>query len=170
MEIGTFNYEDIFVFIFGLMSVLIVIFSIYLRKRFFKREKDKTITIKMENGTKYEIPLDLPEGDFKKLLIKLKSLENIDAKKAKKNNEAGLVSIDILVTIVPAIIAILFTVTYIYLLIANKGNIDYNPPKELTYAMTTILGYYFGVGVTSATTKGKPLSKDEINELINKHQ
>jgi len=152
----------------GLMGVFTLIFN--LKKGFFKRKKDKTITIKMENGSKYEIPSDLPEEDFKKLLIKLKSLENTDAKKAIKNNEAGLVSTDILVQLVPAIIAILFTVTYLYLIIANKGKTDYSVPKELTSAMTTIIGYFFGIGVANATNKGKPLSKDEINELINKQR
>jgi len=152
----------------GLMGVFTLIFN--LKEGFFKRKKDKTITIKMRNGSKYEIPSDLPEEDFKKLFIKLKSLENTDVKKVQKNNEAGLVSNDFLVYIVPAIIAILFAVTFLYLIIANQGKTDYSVPNELTSAMTTIIGYFFGIGVANATNKGKPLSKYEINELINKPQ
>jgi len=152
----------------GLMGVFTLIFN--LKERFFKRKKDKIITIKMRNGSKYEIPSDLPEEDFKKLFIKLKSLENTDVKKVQKNNEAGLVSNDFLVYIVPAIIAILFAVTFLYLIIANQGKTDYSVPNELTSAMTTIIGYFFGIGVANATNKGKPLSKYEINELINKPQ
>ncbi len=143
---------------------------LYFKKRFFRRKKDKTITIKMENGSKYEIPSDLPGEDFKKLLIKLKSLENTEAKKAKKNNEAGFVSNDILVYIVPAIIAILFAVTFLYLIITNQGKPNYSVPKELSSAMTIIIGYFFGIGAANATNKGKTLSRDEINELINKQQ
>jgi len=152
----------------GLMGVFTLIFN--LKEGFFKRKKDKTITIKMRNGSKYEIPSDLPEEDFKKLFIKLKSLENTDVKKVQKNNEAGLASNDFLVYIVPAIIAILFAVTFLYLIIANQGKTDYSVPNELTSAMTTIIGYFFGIGVANATNKGKPLSKYEINELINKPQ
>jgi len=152
----------------GLIGVFTLIFN--LKEGFFKRKKDKTITIKMRNGSKYEIPSDLPEEDFKKLFIKLKSLENTDVKKVQKNNEAGLASNDFLVYIVPAIIAILFAVTFLYLIIANQGKTDYSVPNELTSAMTTIIGYFFGIGVANATNKGKPLSKYEINELINKPQ
>ena len=160
--------EIITAFLAGLMGVFTLTSS--LKKRFFERKKDKTITIKMENGSKFEIPSNLPEEDFKKLIIKLKSLENTDVKKAQKNNEAGLVYNEFLVYIVPAIIAVLFAVTFLYLIIANQGKPDYSVPKELSSAMTTIIGYFFGIGVANATNKGKPLSKYEINELINKQR
>ena len=149
----------------------LVAIGIYLNKASLKkRKKDKIITIKMENGSNYDIPSDIAGGDFKKLLNTLKSLENTDVKKAQKNNEAGLASNEFLVYIVPAIIAILFAVTYLYLIIAHQGETNYSVPKELTSLMTTIIGYFFGMGVANATNKGKPLSKDEINDLINKQR
>ena len=65
-------------------------------------------------------------------------------------NLSGYVAVEALLLIVPGIIALMFAGTFVYLLIANQENPNYSTPKELTAAMTTIIGYYFGIGTSSA--------------------
>ncbi|MGA2939222.1 MAG: hypothetical protein ABSF52_19290 [Syntrophobacteraceae bacterium] len=65
-------------------------------------------------------------------------------------NLKGHVAVEALLLIVPGIIALMFAGTFVYLLIANQGDPNYSTPKELTAAMTTIIGYYFGIGASHA--------------------
>ncbi len=81
------------------------------------------------------------------------------------NNLKGYVTAEALLVIVPGIIALLFAGTFVYLLIANQGNPNYSTPTELSAAMTTIIGYYFGIGTSKAIrakqSRQKPGGKAE---------
>jgi hypothetical protein len=83
-----------------------------------------------------------------------------------KIGQEGYAGVEALLLIVPGIIALLFAGTFVYLLIHNQGNPNYSTPKELGAAMTTIIGYYFGVGAASAINKSKAISVDELNQLL----
>ncbi len=65
----------------------------------------------------------------------------------------GYVSVEALLLIVSGIIALMFAGTFVCLLIANQGNPNDSTPKELTAAMTTIIGYYFGIGTNAIRAK-----------------
>jgi hypothetical protein len=140
-------------------------FSLGFRKRYRK----SNISIRMHTGQKYELPPDIPKEDLDRLIEKISSDSEIVITKPKKNtltDDAGIVLIDFFLFIVPAIIALLFAGTFAYLLIAHQNNPDYATPKELSAAMTTIIGYFFGVGATTAANKGKTLTMEEIRGMI----
>ncbi len=80
--------------------------------------------------------------------------------------ESGLVSVEALLLIVPGVIALMFAGTFIYLIIANQANPGYSTPKELGAAMTTIIGYYFGVGASTAINKSKTVSLEELSQQL----
>ena len=94
--------------------------------------------------------------------------ENIDfeVKKTKKNDERGFILSDLFLYFVPGVIALLFAGTFVYLLISNQATPEYTTPKELSSAMTMIIGYFFGVGVSSAANKGKTLTEEDIKGLL----
>lgn len=58
---------------------------------------------------------------------------------------------DLVLTVVPAIIALVMVASSVYLMIWTDKEI----PPFLINSMTTILGYYFGMGVNSSISNGK---------------
>ena len=59
----------------------------------------------------------------------------------------------------------LFAGTFVYLLIKNSASPTYATPTELTTAMTAIIGYYFGVGASSAFRAGKTVTEERVKEV-----
>lgn len=58
---------------------------------------------------------------------------------------------DFVLLVVPAIIALAMVGTSVYLMVWTDKEI----PAFLVNSMTTILGYYFGIGVNSNLSNGK---------------
>jgi hypothetical protein len=173
----------------GIASILAAL----LRRR---REQSVSFRMKGENVKRIEIPADTSAEDIKKLIEvlhqakqekrieiptdsspeakelgeKVKQIigENVEIRKGKPPNDAGLVIIDFLICIVPGVIALLFAGTYLYLLMANRQDPNYETPKELSSAMTTIIGYLFGMGVSHATDRAVTLTGDEVRRLSSK--
>ena len=61
--------------------------------------------------------------------------------------------LEVVMTLVPALIALALVVAFVYLVIENSAVVDYEVPGALVNSLTTILGYYFGVATTTAATK-----------------
>jgi len=68
---------------------------------------------------------------------------------------------EVCLNLTPAIIAILLALTMVFLLIAHRDTADYKTPDELRNALTVIIGYYFGRGVSGATSSGDRGGGDE---------
>jgi hypothetical protein len=153
--------------IMGLIGVIVGIKN-WVRpkqKMKFKIEIDDKIVDLSEVKSELEKELILKVlGDTKSAGASLKA----DKTLGKKVNQEGYADIEALLLVVPGIIAILFAGTFIYLLIHNQGNPDYSTPKELGAAMTTIIGYYFGIGASSAINKSKTVSVEELIKQLNK--
>ena len=151
----------------GIASVLKGILG-FLRKR----EKLPSIRIKTESGHQFEVPSDISHEDLSKLINKLTESDKKDlgasivGVKKDEKNEGGFVTSEFLMYFVPGIIAIAFAGTFIYLLIAHQDVDGYSIPKELSSSMATILGYFFGVGVSNAANKSDQLSAEDIQQLI----
>lgn len=157
-----------FAALLGILSLFKGIFS-------YKNKEDKTILMKLKDGTILKIPSDISNKDFEKLIPKLRDVETIDniKTKLKKNenlNEAGFISSEFFLFFVPGIIALLFAGTFVYLIIVKRDIPNYSTPKELGSAMTTIIGYFFGVGVTTAANKGKTLELSDVKKLIDENE
>jgi len=86
------------------------------------------------------------------------------------SKEKGSIVLEVLLLVIPGIIALLFASTFIYLLVENKGNPNYQTPGELRSAMTTIIGYYFGIGAATAVSKGKKVTIEELYDLLQKEE
>jgi hypothetical protein len=153
--------------ILGLSSVLKSIFNLK-----GKRKAKGSISINFKDGHRIEVPSDIPHEDLEKLINRLKETESKDlgasivGVKQKEKNEGGFVTSEFLMYFVPGVIAIAFAGTFIYLIISHQDTAGYNIPKELSSAMATIIGYFFGVGVSNATNKGQQLSAEDIQKLI----
>jgi hypothetical protein len=134
-------------------------------KRFVSRKVNRIII--QSEDERINIPANISKEDLEKLREKLKEIEigEIELKKDVSKN-SGLIKIDFLILVVPGIIALLFAGTFIYLIVSHQDTPNYTTPKELGAAMTTIIGYYFGIGASAAVNKGKTLSLEEIKKLI----
>ena len=135
-----------------------------------RRKEKRTITISIKGGEKIEIPADTPPKDLEKLIEKLQQTERIeiDLRTKEHMNERGFVAGEFFLYLVPGIIALLFAITFVYLLISNRQDSNYKTPQELSSAMTVIIGYFFGVGVSAAANKSKTLTSEDIKRLIEK--
>src|SRR5262245_14105641 len=109
----------------GLMSVVL---ALYRRVRDLKYESESE-PIMMEIGDiKIEIPRNTSDEDVKHLLELVRKNKVSEIKKKVRHatsSQAGSVAIDILLLIVPGIIALLFAGTFIYLLVANQNVPNY---------------------------------------------
>ncbi len=111
----------------------------------------------------------------KMLLSEVTSLDRKihDQKKTKNmkphkehRKEHGFVISDFFLYFVPGIIALLFAGTFVYLVVQNQENPNYSAPKELGSAMTMIIGYFFGMGVSSVADKGNTLTEEDVKRLV----
>jgi hypothetical protein len=170
-------------FLGGMLSVVSIAISIYGFKlaRDHAKNKYKTVASVMDN---MEIKItkarregkSLSENDRKELEVKLAGLEKIieDYRTGKmeektKNKQQGFISQDFMLYAVPAIIALTFTFTLVYLLISNQSNVNYQSPEVLKSGLSTIVGYYFGVAVKeSPKEKSSPseMSPEEFKKQI----
>lgn len=149
--------------IVGISGVLKTIIDLFIKK---KRDISK-ITIQGKNGDKIEIPADIPVKDIEKLLRKVSAIDIDDILKYDKTkNEEGFVISEFFLYFVPGVIALLFAGTFIYLIVSHQQDPNYTTPKELSSAMTMIIGYFFGIGVSSAANKGKTLTENDIKRII----
>ncbi|MFZ2725279.1 MAG: hypothetical protein WAX77_03405 [Methylococcaceae bacterium] len=155
----------------AIISTIVSSFSLVQGIKKFKHRKESSVSeikIKLKTGDIYEINTNnLSIKDIEEIILQLakedieKNIEPVNSK------ETGNILLEVLLLIIPAIIALLFAVTFVYLLVKNEANQQYATPKELQAAMTTILGYYFGIGASSAVNKGKILSPEEIKAILN---
>lgn len=130
-----------------------------------QRNNQVTITVQLDSGRKYEINTSqVSKEDIEKLLLRL--TEPSETKSTPASKETGSVLAEVLLLIIPGLIALMLAGTFIYLLIVNQVTPNYSTPKELGAAMTTIMGYYFGLGASAAANKGQVLSPEEVRALI----
>jgi len=150
-----------------LTAVAAVLGILLWASRWLAREKKSEFTIETD-GQKIEIPSDLSAEELRKLLEIIKESPKGTKKKEQSatSSESGFVTTEFLLFVVPGVIALLFAGTFIYLLVANQNTPNYATPKELSAALTTILGYYFGVGASTAANKGKTVSARDVKKLI----
>ena len=135
---------------------------------FLQSKKGKSsIKISISEGNRIEIPGNTSPEEIEKLIEKLQQIDNIEVelKKDALNNEKGFILSEVFLYLVPGIIALLFSGTFIYLIVNHQDKPNYTTPKELSSAMTMIIGYFFGVGAAAASNKGKTLTPDEIKKL-----
>lgn len=144
-------------------TTLLGFIGIVIGLRLFLSRKGRSISIKVKIGDTIVEVNGVKKEDVSKVLEKLTLIEQAEPEKKvrKDNGQEGYASVEALLLIVPGIIALLFAGTFIYLIITNQGNPNYSTPKELSAAMTTIIGYYFGIGASSAINKGKIISIEE---------
>ena len=151
-----------------------------IKRVFFKKETDFKIKLHSD-GPKVDLDmaaldkyLDTLTNEQAQMLEQLsKAMERLeklseDRKPPSGHNskEEGKILLDVLLLIVPGIIALGFAGTFIYLLIQNQDKPDYSTPKELQGAMTTIIGYYFGLGAATAMDKGQVVSAEDIAKAL----
>jgi len=168
-----------------LLSISAVIISIIALYYHYHKSRNLTFDILMTQleikSKKARRKAQFLSGDEKAdLLIKLDGIDKIiqdyhegklDEEISKmKQKEAGFASVDFLLYVVPAIIALTFTFTLVYLLIVNQANPQYQSPDVLKSGLSTIIGYYFGVTVKDKSNPQVPsletISLDEIKKLI----
>ena len=130
-----------------------------------KRGSKSSITFE-SNGQRYVIDSSqVSKEHIDKLLLQV--TEPTKEKETPTSKETGNVLAEALLLIIPGVIALMLAGTFIYLLIVNQATPNYSTPKELGSAMTTIIGYYFGLGASLAINKAEVLSPDQVKALIN---
>ncbi|OED85093.1 hypothetical protein [Vibrio crassostreae] len=87
--------------------------------------------------------------------------------KRSSNKQSGFMSHDFLLYAVPAIIALTFTFTLVYLLVANQAVENYQSPEVLKSGLSTIIGYYFGVAVKNSPPQDPDKRLDELQKQLN---
>lgn len=148
-------------FVIGILGILIGV------KNLISSKRKKKIRLKIDDKI-----IDISEVEKELILKVLKSSRvkkrphTIGKTSSKKLSQEGYAGVEALLLIVPGIIALLFAITFVYLLIHNQENPTYSTPKELGAAMTTIIGYYFGVGASSAINKSKTISAEALNREL----
>ncbi len=149
------------------VSVVTGVIGVILGMKSYLKPVRKNRELRIEIGDR---AIDLSKMNNLDINKILESIEKIQADKQENadahRRQAGYVSVEALLLIVPGIIALMFAGTFIYLLIANQGNPNYSTPKELTAAMTTIIGYYFGIGASTAIRKSKTITPEDFKKLI----
>lgn len=174
------------IFVGGIGLFSIIYSSLFLRK------KDKNrITISSRDGRRLSLPSDISSEDIEKLSKimrenkdfmdkfesntikgyddKKKDMEIIDdyyTKEKEKEKENGYVVRDFLIYVIPGIIAVLFSGTYVYLIISNQHVQNYKAPEELADTLKAILGYFAGLTASSVSSKDDVLSKEDVRKII----
>jgi len=160
-------------FIVPVLSVVAGIGGIIAASRSWttKSKAKKSIKLQIGDLEKFEISSDVTDEELDRLIeiLRKKLVEGHSIPTPKRSKESGFITQEFFLLGVPGIIALLLFITFIYLIVQNQANTDYATPKELNTAMTTILGYYFGIGASTATSKGKILSTTEVREIIDQY-
>jgi len=144
----------------ALISIVVSIAGIAKGLRTWFDGNDKKVCIEVD-GMKFAVGEMRPETveELMKVLTKPPATTN-------KSPEGGFVLAEVLLFLVPGIIAVLFAAAFVYLAIANQNVPNYATPKELTAAMTTIIGYYFGVGASAAASKSNTVTVNELQQKL----
>jgi hypothetical protein len=145
----------------ALISIVVSIAGIAKGLRAWFERNDTKVCIEVD-GMKIAIGEVRPEAveELVKVLTKGRG------QATTKSPEAGFVLAEVLLFLVPGIIALLFAGAFVYLSIANQTVPNYTTPKELTAAMTTIIGYYFGVGASTAASKSNTVTASELEQKL----
>jgi hypothetical protein len=131
-------------------------------KRLFRKKK---VTVELKDGTKVELKSDQVTPE--QIQVILDSLaDRPKTSGVPRSTESGTVVLEILLLVIPGIIALLFAGAFIYLLLQNQGNPNYSTPEELRGAMTTIIGYYFGLGAAKALNSVDTVSASQLLEML----
>lgn len=139
-------------------SALYVVIRGMIRSRRMKYWGPMVITIEDPAGKKYSLrAADLRYEDLIKLLA---ILESSSPQRRSLSAEAGEVSVEALLMTVPAVIALLFVVSILYMALTT-GQI----PDPLVNWLTVIIGYYFGVGAKSVGG-GQTLTPQQAQALL----
>ena len=64
------------------------------------------------------------------------------------HSKKGFLYVEVLVYVIPAMISLCLVGTFIYLIINNQSTPDYKCPEELRSGLSTVLGFYFGMGAS----------------------
>jgi hypothetical protein len=130
-----------------------------IRSRRMKKWGPMRITIEDPAGKKYSLQAaDLSYDDLVKLIA---ILEANSTRRHTYSSESGAVTLEALLITVPAVIALLFVVTILYMAVSS-GNI----PEPLVNWLTVIIGYYFGVGAKSVGGSGHSLTPQQAQALL----
>lgn len=154
---------------FGVLGIYIGVSNILRRG---KEPKSAVTTLAIERyGERLEVDTKTLSADelekvFQALTRVSERKKRRSVTRAAPTQEQGYITSEFLVYVVPGVIALLFAIAFVYLLVHNDGTAGYSVPKELTTAMTTIVGYYFGIGASAATHKAKHLTAAEARRLI----
>jgi hypothetical protein len=144
-----------------LVAIVALYFAIrgIVRSRRMKYWGPMLITIEDPQGRKYSLQAaDLRYDD----LVKLLAVLNANAARRRPHSaEAGAVSLEALLMTVPAIIALLFVVTILFMAVRNNSI-----PDPLVNWLTVIIGYYFGVGAKSVSSTGQKVTPQQAEELL----
>lgn len=129
-----------------------------LRSRKMKYWGPMVITIEDPRGKKYSLQAgDLQYDD----LVRLLDILDGNTKQQKPlSSQSGRVSMDAILMVVPALIALLFVCSILFM--ALKGS---TIPDPLVNWLTVIIGYYFGVGANSVA-KGRAITAEEAQRLV----
>ncbi len=79
----------------------------------------------------------------------------------KDEKKKGFIDVNFLLYFVPALIAVGFSFTMLFLFIVNAEKDGYETPDSLTNSVTTILGYYFGIATSERHAKAKAAKQSE---------
>jgi len=153
--------EIIIVILSAFLGILALILNIY--KIRMKRKKKQLYTIKDLEKLKKILQSEITSLD-RKIHDQIKTKNMKPHKEYRK--EHGFFISDFFLYFVPGIIALLFAGTFVYLVVQNQENPNYSAPKELGSAMTMIIGYFFGMGVSSVANKGNTLTEEDVKRLV----
>ncbi|WP_320151037.1 hypothetical protein [uncultured Tolumonas sp.] len=154
-----------------LVSTILGLISLFAQYYHRKKINSELDLIESRVRSRRENLKNLPESDRITIEQELSAIEmkiaELRPQKYFKNRQNGSVTQELLLHIVPVVIALSFTFTLIYLLIINQNNQNYQSPEVLKNGLSIIIGYYFGVAakeVPSGSTKNEVLS--EVNNKI----
>lgn len=144
--------------IVALVALYYAIRSI-VRSRRMKYWGPMLITIEDPMGKKYSLQAsDLKYDDLAKLLGVL----DANAERRRPHSaESGAVTLEALLMTVPAVIALLFVITILFMAVRNNSI-----PDPLVNWLTVIIGYYFGVGAKSVSASGRTVTPQQAQQLL----
>lgn len=147
-----------------ILGTIVALAAIYytvrglIRSRRMKYWGPMLITIEDPSGKKFSLQAsDLSYDDLTKLVTILKS--NSSRHKAL-SSQSGAVSVETLLMIVPAVIALLLVITIVIMSLMEK-----EVKEHLVNSLAVIIGYYFGVGASS-TSRGRTITPDQVQQLL----
>jgi hypothetical protein len=146
-----------------ILGTLVAVTALYYAIRATIRSRRRrywgpmTITIEDPSGKKYSLRAsDLGDQDLATLLTLLKSNS---ARHKPLSSEAGVVAVETLLMVVPAVIALLLVITIVIMSLLER-----DVKEHLVNSLAVIIGYYFGVGATRR--EGQAITPDQAQQLL----